>query len=57
MNVKPFFKDGHWTGGRGWRREEGGELGKMVIQSVLDQLGDGSGGQNLGEQEAIRMGT
>ena len=29
----------------------------MVSQSVLRQLGDGSGGQNLGEQNEIRIGT
>ena len=29
----------------------------MVFQSVLDQLGDGSGRRNLGEQKEIRMGT
>ena len=31
--------------------------GRIASQSVLAQLGDGSGMRNLGEQREIRMGT
>ena len=46
---------GQEVGGGGGTRE--GSWGRMVYQSVLEQLGDGSGGRNLGEQKEIRMGT
>ena len=46
----------------GQEREGGGgprdgSRGWMEFQSVLAQLGEGSGGWNLGEQKEIRMGT
>ena len=46
---------GHELGAEGGTRE--GSWGRMVSQSVLDQLGAGSGGWNLGEQKEIRIGT
>ena len=46
---------GQEGGGGGGTRA--GSWGRMVFHSVLAQLGDGSGGRNLGEQNEIRIGT
>ena len=46
---------GQEGGGGGGTRE--GSWGRMASQSVLTELGTGTGGQNLGEQREIRMGT
>ena len=54
-NHSSKMDTGQEVGGGGGTKE--GRWGRMVSQSVLDQLGDGSGGRNLGEQKEIRMGT
>ena len=41
-------------GGRGTME---GSWGRMVFHSGFAQLGDGSGGRNLGERKEIRTGT
>ena len=46
---------GHEGGVGGGTRD--GSRGRMAPQSVLAQLGVGSGGRNLGEQREITMGT
>ena len=52
----PSKTDTGQEGGGGGRTREG-SWGRMVFQSVLAQLGDGSGGGNLGEKKEIRGAT
>ena len=56
MSNHSLKKDVGHEGGRGGRTKVG-RCGRIESQSVFDQLGDGSGGRNLGEQREIRTGT
>ena len=54
-NQSSKTETGQEGGGGGGMRE--GSWGRMASQSVLAQLGEGSGGRCLGEQKDITTGT